>query len=502
MPGRLLRWIAIGLVAMAFALGLGSLLSARGEKSAVSSAPQQLATAPDSAAVRNLRSFGAIGDGKSDDSAAIIKAFAAGGGFCLDGESRRYSVRGSMRAATDLCLRNATLVQTEPPLDSRPYVRASCPLVTDAAAEVDCGDPAMTPEADLPFLQSLATRTLFIRPEEGRPRLKVQLSNVTIDRGSNPTAGSRSDAAGIWIDGADRIDLDGVEVTGMGRGFGLMIADSRNVRIRNLKVHDLTWAPYPPDLAKISLERLKQGGWNNATVREYRPSRAGGRGAGFVGVRVQEQLSCVFLTRVEHVQIDDLTIKNCLARVGNEHFPWQADGLGIGAGVSDITVNRGTIDTTWEAIDLGTGDGGSGFTIRDMKIANSFSYGIKVGFRLSDLLISNVVISNAGLGGIDLRGAVDRAIIERTTINETGVVLDGAGSVMPWPLAARAGIRLQRVGDNTQPRNVIIRGVRIRNPTSPGAYAIGIRSDGSGGQFRLIDVNARDFSRSEVLHDP
>lgn len=496
-PRHLMRSLAAGLI---LAAGLGSLLLVTGDGPAHSQPPQSRDLARPPATVRTLRSFGAIGDGKSDDSAAVRKAVASSARVCLDGEGRSYSVRGTIRASNDLCLRDATLVQAERGYDSRRYVQAACPLVTDPAASVDCGDRPLSSVADLAFLQSLSTRTLFVRPAEGHQRLKVWLTNVKVDRGPIATNGSRGDSAGIWLDGADLIDLQGVEVTGMGRGFGLMIADSQNVRIRKLNMHDLSWAPYPADLAAINLARLEAGGWNNATVREYRADRP--RGPGFVGVRVQEQLSCVFLTRVRHVQIENLTIRTCVARVGDKLLAWQTDGLAIGSGVSDISVDGGIIDTSWEGIDIGTADNSRGFTVRNLKITNAFSFAIKVGYRLSDVLISDVAIANAGLEGIDLRGAVHGAVIERTTIDETGVVNGRTGLTRPWPVGSQAGIRLQRGNDGAQPQDVTIRNVRIQNPKSPGAYAIGIRTDGTRSDVRLFDVHAQDFRRSQVQYAP
>ncbi|WP_379923056.1 hypothetical protein [Erythrobacter sp. R86502] len=387
-----------------------------------------------------LTSFGAVGDDRVDDTQTLQIAFRQAAGRCLDGEGRTYRVRGSLRVAADFCLANARFRQDVAPFDTRPWIQGDCPVEKDAEALADCGDPAMPDPLPAGLEAYLYTRTLLIRPERGEPPIKVSLRNVTVDRGSSPESGARSDAAGIWIGNARGLVIEDVEVTGAGKGYGVMIVDSADITIRRLRLRNLVWSPYAGD-ATLSLDRARHDGWNSVPIREFR--RAGDRGArdsGFHGTRSQEQLTCLAIERSINMQIDDLRIDGCRARFAEGDIPWQTDGLAIGRSSSDIHIEGARIANTWEAIDIvGGGSGVERVSIRRAEISDSFNYGMKVGYDTRDVSIVDSLISRAGLAGVLFYGPVSQALIRQVRITDPGNVFFAGALQQPW-MQERAGV--------------------------------------------------------------
>lgn len=420
----------------------------------------------------SLTAFGAVGDGRVDDTRALqtaLRSSQVGSGQCLDGMGREYLVRGTLRASTDLCLVNTRLRQEPPRFDTRPLIRGDCPVERKADVLVDCGDPR-TAQQGLPTLNAyLATRTLLIRPESGKSPIKVTLRNVRVDRGDDPSSGARSEAAGIWIQWADRVVLDNVEITGDGKGFGLMIALSSNVTAHALNLHDMVWAPYRGDAA-LDLARVRTLGWNTAPLREYRyEGHDGASGSGFFGTRVQEQLTCLMIVGSHNVRLSGLQVRGCRARFAEGDFPWQADGVGIGQLSSGIRIDGGShIADTWEGIDVvggnGTGDGVRDIAIADTRIDNSFSYAIKLGYNLANVAVERTQIDGAGLAGIVLYGRVREAALRHVAIAGAGAAKLGGKAEPLWD-QQRAGIVLMPRDPSMEgdyPQSVLLDDVRVR----------------------------------------
>lgn len=415
-----------------------------------------------------LAQFGAVGDNSTDDTRALQQAFIQAAGRCLDGEGRTFRVRGTLQATTDFCLANARLRQDVEEFETKPWIEGTCRVEENAELLVDCGDAAMPDPLPAGLGSYLYTRTLLIRPPEGAAPIKVALRNVSIDRGAIPASGARSDAAGIWIGNAQRLILEDVEVTGGGKGYGIFIVDSAKVRIRRVHLHDLLWAPYVGD-SPLSLEKIRQVGWNSAPIREFR--RAGDRGArqsGFHGTRSQEQLTCIAIERSRDVQIDGLRIDGCRARFVEGDIPWQTDGLSIGQCSSDVHIEGVSIADTWEGIDVvGGGCGVENVSVREAEIRDSFNYGVKIGYSTRDISVADSVISRAGLAGVFIYGPVRGALLRRVRIEEPGRVFFADVIHNPWQ-QERAGIVLA-AGDPAAQPSAFPRGVVLDAVTVSGS---------------------------------
>jgi hypothetical protein len=421
--------------------------------------------APVMAAERSLTltSFGAAGDDLSDDTQALQQAFRQAAGRCLDGEGRTYRVRGTLRVETDFCLANARLRQDVPGFDTRPWIAGDCRVEKDPERLYDCGDPAMPDPLPAGLDAYLYTRTLLIRPDTDEAPITVALRNVAVDRGADPASGARSDAAGIWIANARRLDLEDVEVTGGGKGYGIMIVDSANVTIRRLWLHDLVWAPYVGD-TPLSLERVPQVGWNSAPIREFRRSGdRGARQAGFFGTRSQEQLACLVIEGTRNVQIDDLRIDGCRARFVEGDIPWQTDGLGLGQSSRDIRITGLRIADTWEGIDMGNVEQ---VAIGNAEITDSFNYAVKIGYQTRAISVTDSAFSRAGLSGVVISGPVRDAVLRRVGIDEPGRLFFAGAMQNPWR-QERAGVVLDMGNPANHPKayptGVVLDRVTVRS---------------------------------------
>ena len=115
----------------------GHLLRAIASASAARTRPQLFAPAD----TRTLRSFGAAGDGRRDDTAALQRALDGSDLHCLDGEGASYRMVGTLRSSRNLCLRNATLRQDLPPFDtSALHLLGAAPPRRTSRPSLDCGD--------------------------------------------------------------------------------------------------------------------------------------------------------------------------------------------------------------------------------------------------------------------------------------------------------------------------------------------------------------------------
>lgn len=453
---------------------------------------------------RTLRSFGAAGDGAADDSAALARALRGSQDFCLDGQGATYRVSGTLEVSSDLCLRNATLVQSLAPVDTTPFIRRHCQVGENASLIVDCGNPTIPPRDLARLSRALSVRTLLIRPQEGGLAIRVTLDRLKVDRGLFAESGSRTDSAGIWLEGAARVDFRDVEITGNGKGFGLLLIRSRNVTLTNLHIHDMVWAPYPGD-APLTRARVSATGWNSVPIQEFRAlGQDGVRAAKFYGVRVQEQISCAFLAEVQNVRIENGRVSRCMARFDGGDLPWQADGLSIGQSSSDVVIRNLAVDSTWEGVDVvGTGRGVDRLSIDDLTVTNSFSFGLKIGYRSHDAQVRRLKVVGAGLAGVMLYGPVKNVAISGADISGIGTVLMSTGSMVgPWPAASRAGIQVDGGAAGSEaarqaPDGVLITDARVSPGAGSTGYAFGLLNRG-GRNVRIVRFTPSGFNAAGV----
>ncbi|MEH3145747.1 MAG: right-handed parallel beta-helix repeat-containing protein [Methylobacterium frigidaeris] len=479
---------------MALHLVLLGALSGTAARAADGQAPPRF----EPAATRTLREFGALGRQDADDTAALNRAFARSDQHCLDGEGGSYRVNGMLRIEKSVCLRNATIIQTAVPFDTAPYITQTCPHIKDAGAVVDCGDPAV-PQAELAALnRSLSIRTLLVRSDAPDTLIRINFANVKIDRGPHPESGSRSDSAGLWLQKAERIDLDRVEITGYGRGYGLLIADSRNVTINDIHIHDMIWTPYKGD-APLTRERAQRFGWNSIPVREFRAANGrDARESKFYGVRVQEGVTCGYITTSTNVVVNNARVSRCGAFFDTGFLPWQADGFDIGSSSANITLNRPQIDHVWEGIDVVAGGSGTrNLAINDARISDVFAFGIKLGYSLSGVRVERPTVTRAGYDGIVVYGPVRDAVIRDATLSEMGYFDLDRKPLQPWGGPSVGGIRLAEgtaggSRDLVYPDAVTIDGASVANRQFVGAYVYGFINSGAT-NARLLNATAAGY---------
>lgn len=455
---------------------------------------------------RSLRTFGAAGDGQTDDTLALRNALSKSDQYCLDGQGRAYRVDGTLRVTKNVCLRNLTLLQSHVPVDTGAYIRQPCPVTNDTSEVVDCGDPAIPAGQLAQLRESLSVRTLFIRPGAPQGEIRVILDRVKVDRGHYPQSGSRTDSAGIWIERVNGGDLNNVEITGAGKGVGLEVLRSRNLTVTNLSVHDLVWSPYAGDRPLVQSE-VEATGWNSVPIHEFRDSGKGAPAAKFYGVRVQEQITCASFSEVQNVLIRNPRINRCVAHFTDGNLPWQADGLDISRSSSNVTVESPEIDTTWEGMDVvGNGDGVTNLVIDNAKVTNSFGFGLKLGRRVTNTRIVNPTIVNAGIAGIVIYGAASGMTVSGGTIDGVGIVRANGRNLEPWAGMPRAGLRLNvgpsGVGTSrAAPHDIEIDNLSIASSGAPSDYEFGLLNTG-GIAVNVKNLQARGFRRAAKLEEP
>ena len=243
------------------------------------------ARAAEEPAALTLRSFGAVGDGKTDDRAAIQTALTEANGALVDGEGATYAVHGNIEVDTSVDFRNATLVQTVGSVDMSPYIPSAKGNSQIVADPPECflgmlqglphltafgmgtyeEDPVLDDEDLEKVMPSIALRTLLIAGSPER-NISVRLEKIKIMRGNNPDTGGRNDGAGLLVKYASPVDLTDIEVTGDGKGRGIGIGNCSDVNLVRLNIHDMKWALYRGD-AKMPLSVVKDDfGWNNFPI--------------------------------------------------------------------------------------------------------------------------------------------------------------------------------------------------------------------------------------------
>ena len=141
---------------------------------------------------------GAVGNGTTDDTAAINTALALG--VPIDGEGLTYGVTGNITLPAGTYIKNAVFKQLTP----------------GAAGDV---------------------RTLTATSVTD-----ITLENVKVNRNGNGTNGALSDDAGIYISACTNVLFYDVEVTGDDMGTGIAIINCFRVRLEGCYCHDMNYS--------------------------------------------------------------------------------------------------------------------------------------------------------------------------------------------------------------------------------------------------------------------
>lgn len=440
------------------------------------------------AKVLTLRSRGAVGDGHTDDRAAIEKALNEAAGATVDGEGLTYAVHGNVEVRGDTRFINATLVQTMDPPDTAGFLASARGLGTikveppDALRSMVRGLPYMnangvgtyaedkipTPEELARLLPGIALRTLSIR---GTPdqQAEVTLEHISINRGRHPQSGGRNDASGLQIQHASPVRVSDTSITGDGKGKGMGVIDCSAVRLNRIRIHDMNWAPYTGDtvLDTLTPDQVKDDfGWNNFPIYEYRDGMKR-----FVRVRIQEQLVGLWISRSKDVEVQDSTVKALQVKIGARLYPIQADGMTLNH-VSGITVRGCRFVKAWEGIDF-TGGAGDNFLFEDCVAEDILGWGFKVAHPKQKGRMVRCRAVRSGLGGFVIGSKSEDMSLVDCVAEETGAPGYWTNSTGKQ-LMVVAGMRIDREDNLPTPRNITIERCEAINKDHPGAMDYGI----------------------------
>lgn len=100
----------------------------------------------------------------------------------------------------------------------------------------------------------------------------VRLVKVRLDRNCLPSAGDPNNSGGGWFANIRDFHADDLEVTGDGKGKGLLFADGRgicqDVELNRPSVHDIRWQG--PDPGREPIDGLRFNGCSNVTIVDRR----------------------------------------------------------------------------------------------------------------------------------------------------------------------------------------------------------------------------------------
>jgi acyl-CoA thioesterase-1 len=462
-----------------------------------------------------LRSLGAVGDGKTDDRAAIQAALSGANGATVDGEGLTYAVKGNLEVTSNIDFRNAKLVQTQAPADTSkffPAVRGQNPPKMDPPDTLRAmvkglpvmqangvgtyaEDPVPT-EAELALLKpGIMLRTLTIRGDD-KKLISVKLEHIRIDRGRHPQSGGRSDGAGLTINYAAPVELRDVEITGDGKGTGLGITGCKQVRIERMNIHDMIWAPYAGDdvLDRLTAAEVRDDfGWNNFPIYEYRDKLKR-----FARVRIQEQLVGMFLQNSEDVVVADSRIERLGTKIGNQFYPLQCDGMTVNR-VKNSVIRNCQIAKVWEGIDF-TGGGGQDFVFEGCTASDTLGWAFKLAHPKQNGKIINCTAIRGGLAGFLVGGETENVTLTGCRALETGgnnywTKADGTAVMVV------SGYRIEGNGDASPlPRQIHVEHCTAINKEHPGAMEFGIfcQAKPAGRDITLNDFKCEGAKTREI----
>jgi hypothetical protein len=429
-----------------------------------------------------LASFGALGDGQKDDTAALKKAIAAATTYCLDGENKTYLVTGMLSSTHSLCLKNAVIVQMMTPVDTSPYIKSyrshQLPLLTAFEFRSYSEDPVLSDSQNAELKLRMNLRTLYIRGDAQTTQLV--LSNIKIKKGRYEDLGNGNEAAAIYITSVPTVTISNLEISGKGQGTGLLVTGaSKRVRIDHLNIHDIHWK-LPKGSPELSMNEMRdKWQWNNVPIYTYKADLKK-----FIVVRSQERASGLVISKCYDVEIANSRVSEMLYIVNGVGIPWQADGISVGHS-NKVKIHDTSVNQSWEGIDItggeGPGEGVSNFQVDRVQLENNFNYGLKVVHGASNGWVRGIKIRNSGQYGVVVAGPVHDVVL-------SGLVIAGFGTLqlrdgfnfrpgLNVPTAA-VGVQTYGVTDRAEnPEHVRIVDSRFVSDSSSGIPDFGIFVD-------------------------
>jgi hypothetical protein len=168
-----------------------------------------------------------------------------------------------------------------------------------------------------------------------------------------------------------------------------------------------------------------------------------------------------------------------------------------------VDVDGAVIDSTWEGMDVVAGGKGvDGLTIHNVRVSNSFGFGLKLGYRLRNAGISDAIVTNSGIAGIVLYGPVEGATVSHVQIEGVGILSAAGSTFIPWPDQTHSGIAIGEGpavsgGALESPHNVLIEDATVARTSGAPPYEFGISNRG-GADVQVRGLRATGFSKAQV----
>jgi hypothetical protein len=374
---------------------------------------------------------GTHADGISDDAAAITAAIVAANGACIDGGGYTYAVNGNISVSKiDVCLKNMNFKQIISDMDYRQFVFSDAlepRKLSRGEVLVHDEDLVLTDDQDKAMMRRSNLRTLFVA---GNGTNRVTLKNIRINKGLYPSLGAGGNAAAVYLTDLGRIEVNNLDITGKGEGFGLIVSKSKNVSLDNIKVHDIYWEPKIGGRRDFKVQ-IQKFGWNSGSMYAYHGSIKK-----FVEKRYDESASGILLQSSSNIKLSNSLIARILVNVDGKPIPWQADGITVST-CSNLSIVHTEADSTWEGIDM-SGNGNVGIYMQDFYSHDNFAYGIKIAHENRHHLIRDSRVERNGMHGITVGAKIDEKVADITFYNtkvlNTGYLRlqNGENLVNPW----------------------------------------------------------------------
>jgi hypothetical protein len=286
------------------------------------------------------------------------------------------------------------------------------------------------------------------------------LRNVKIDRGSDKVAGHIATSAGAFFNDVRGLTLDGVEVTGHGKGVGIYLLGVNNPVMRNLYVHDMRWSAASNPGTEQSF-----GIWMNNC-------------AGF-------ELFNPVVDRVE-------------SEIAGVVRPFQTDGICI-SGCTNFKITDPMVSFCGEGIDLTGSLGNRKFEINGGILSDIDAFALKLANSASRGTIHGMEFIRAGWSGFIASGPGEAGIPRCEDIDVIQCKAIDTGSNGRWAAQNVAGYSVMQAHiDLTYPQGVRLISCSAEDTQVVKTMKYAARND-NGTLNKLINFTASGWTVSKLL---